>query len=97
MPGPWLTGSRAAGTPVPCFSFASPRFGLCVQNWKTSPVHLAVPQGFPFVSVTWGSHLGSQSSLVSDTGDDARMGSVIFILFMMTNIIIFIYSNRTDL
>ena len=67
-----------------------------VQNWKTSPVHLAVPQGFPFVSVTWGSHLGSQSSLVSDTGDDARMGSVIFILFMMTNII-FIYGNRADL
>ena len=43
------------------------------------------------------SQQSSQSSLVSDTGDDARMGSVIFILFMMTNIIIFIYGNRADL
>lgn len=46
--------------------------------------------------MTWESHLGFQSSLVPDKGDDTRMGSVIFILFIMTIIIIFIYSNRAD-
>lgn len=48
------------------------------------------------MSVTWESHLGFQSSLVPDKGDDTGMGPVVFIFFIMAIIIIFICSNRAD-
>ena len=94
VPRAWLTGSNAAGTPVPCFFLPTRRFELFVFKTGT-PGESTWPcqwrWRFPFMSVIWGPHLGSHSSLVAAGGDCSRMGPVIFIfiLFIMVIIIIF--------